>query len=232
MEEVYHLLITLQDDVQSQQMAAYMRDQFAFLGIRTPVRRQVAKSALTEAKKSGRIDWSFVELCWASDFREHHYLAIDYLLTMSAHLKKADLPKIEQLLLVDPWWDTVDALSGVVAKMVLQEPTLKSDMSRWSTADSIWLRRSAIIHQLLLKEQTDTDLLRLILLNNLGTKEFFINKAIGWSLRDYAKTDAHWIERFLAGYSERMASLSIKEAKKYFNQNIYKLQLHDSHLAN
>lgn len=115
MEEVYHLLITLQDDLQSQQMAAYMRDQFAFLGIRTPVRRQAAKSALTEAKKSGRIDWSFVDLCWASGFREHHYLAIDYLLTMSAHLKKADLPKIEQLLLVDPWWDTVDALSGVVA---------------------------------------------------------------------------------------------------------------------
>lgn len=218
MEEVYHLLITLQDDVQSQQMAAYMRDQFAFLGIRTPVRRQVAKSALTEAKKSGRIDWSFVELCWASDFREHHYLAIDYLLTMSAHLKKADLPKIEQLLLVDPWWDTVDALSGVVAKMVLQEPTLKSDMSRWSTADSIWLRRSAIIHQLLLKEQTDTDLLRLILWNNLGTKEFFINKAIGWILREYAKTDPAWVRHFIATYRDQMSSLSIREASKYLNR--------------
>jgi len=217
MEEVYHLLITLQDDLQSQQMAAYMRDQFAFLGIRTPVRRQAVKSALTEAKKSGRIDWSFVDLCWASGFREHHYLAIDYLLTMSAHLKKADLPKIEQLLLVDPWWDTVDALSGVVAKMVLQEPTLKSDMRRWSTADSIWLRRSAIIHQLLLKEQTDTDLLRLILLNNLGTKEFFINKAIGWSLRDYAKTDPAWVRLFLTTYKDQLAPLSVREASKHLD---------------
>lgn len=218
MEEVYQALFALQDDVQSQKMAAYMRNQFVFLGIRTPIRRQTAKTALVEAKKRGVIDWAFIDVCWQSEYREHHYLAIDYLAAMASFLNKEDLPKIEALLLQHAWWDSVDALGTVISKMVLQDPTLKREMLRWSVADSIWLRRSAIIHQLLLKHQTDTELLRVILVNNFGTKTFFINKAIGWSLRDYAKTDPEWVRRFLTVYSEQMAPLSIREASKYLDQ--------------
>lgn len=218
MNEVYQTLITLQDDTRSQKMAAYMRHQFTFLGVTAPIRRQVAKTALRQAQAAGVIDWLFVDVCWQSQYREHHYLAIDYLVAMTAYLKKEDLSKIEAMLLQHPWWDSIDAFSEVISKMVIQEPVLKQEMLRWSTSESLWLRRSAIIHQLLLKKQADTELLRIILLNNFGTKEFFINKSIGWSLREYAKTDPAWVRHFIATYRDQMSSLSIREASKYLNR--------------
>ena len=81
--------------------------------------------------------------------------------------------------------------------------------------DNIWLRRVAIDHQLLRKEKTDTNLLEKILVNNLNHTEFFINKAIGWALRDYSKTNPQWVKDFIEKYKNNMASLSIREASKY-----------------
>jgi 3-methyladenine DNA glycosylase AlkD len=88
-------------------------------------------------------------------------------------------------------------------------------MLAWSVDDNIWLRRIAIDHQLLRKEKTDTALLEAIIENNFGQKEFFINKAIGWSLRDYSKTNPEWVRAFVEKYRDKLAPLSIKEASKY-----------------
>nr|WP_088793636.1 DNA alkylation repair protein [Streptococcus pneumoniae] len=85
----------------------------------------------------------------------------------------------------------------------------------WSLSDNIWLRRVAIDHQLLRKEKTNTQLMEKILLHNLNQTEFFINKAIGWILRDYSKTNPTWVTCFIDENKERMAELSIKEASKY-----------------
>ena len=85
----------------------------------------------------------------------------------------------------------------------------------WSQSDNIWLRRVAIDHQLLRKEKTDTALLEQILRNNLGQTEFFINKAIGWALRDYSKTNPEWVKNFIRQHHGKMAPLSIREASKY-----------------
>ncbi len=79
-------------------------------------------------------------------------MAIDYLVAMTVYLKKEDLSKIEAMLLQHPWWDSIDAFSEVISKMVIQEPVLKQEMLRWSTSESLWLRRSAIIHQLLFEK--------------------------------------------------------------------------------
>ena len=88
-------------------------------------------------------------------------------------------------------------------------------MIGWSLDEDFWLRRIAIDHQLLQKEKTDIVLLEKILVNNLNQPEFFITKAIGWSLRDYSKTNPHWVQDFLGKYQHKMASLSIREASKY-----------------
>lgn len=113
------------------------------------------------------------------------------------------------------WWDSIDGLDELVGKIVLNHPEAKTVILDWSVDDDFWLRRLAIDHQLLEKENTDTELLEQILVNNLNQTEFFINKAIGWSLRDYSKTNPDWVRMFINKYRNQMASLSIREASKY-----------------
>jgi len=88
-------------------------------------------------------------------------------------------------------------------------------MLKWSVDEDFWVRRVAIDHQLGRKEKTNTDLLEKILTNNFGSKEFFINKAIGWALRDYSKTNPDWVRYFIGKYKNKMDKLSIREGSKY-----------------
>ncbi len=127
----------------------------------------------------------------------------------------ADLPRLKQLAQTKSWWDSIDGLDKLVGKIVLDNPEAKQTILEWSLDDDFWLRRIAIDHQLLQKEKTDTELLEKILINNLNQTEFFINKAIGWSLRDYSKTNPDWVRAFLDTYRSQMAGLSIREASKY-----------------
>ena len=99
--------------------------------------------------------------------------------------------------------------------MVAGHPELEEVFLKWSLSDNIWLRRVAIDHQLLRKEKTNVQLMEKILLNNMDQTEFFINKAIGWALRDYSKTNPEWVARFIEKNQKRMAELSIREASKY-----------------
>ena len=142
-------------------------------------------------------------------------MAANYLKAMQSYLKDSDLPKLEQLVVTKSWWDTVDILDRVVGSLVYDKPELEKIILQWSLSDNIWLRRVAIDHQLLRKENTNVQLMEKILLNNLDRTEFFINKAIGWALRDYSKTNPTWVAGFIEKNKERMADLSIKEASKY-----------------
>ncbi|GEB28025.1 DNA alkylation repair protein [Enterococcus casseliflavus] len=213
--QVYDTMTGLADQERSEKMAAYMRHQFDFIGIPTPVRRQQEKATFKAAKQTKTVDWDFIDHCWQSSYREHQYLAIDYLVVMEPFLAAIDLAKIEQLVITKAWWDSVDALSEVVRKLVRRLPALKAEMLRWSLEENLWLRRVAILHQLLQKEQMDRPLLEEVLVNNLGSSEFFINKAVGWSLRDYAKTNPQWVQDFLLRYQTSLALLTIREASKY-----------------
>ncbi len=207
-------LLAHADSEQAQPMKAYMKNHFDFLGVRTPDRRKVAKTFFKDFQAPG-IDWDFVEACWAKPYREFQYIAIDYLVTKKKALVLDDLPRLKKLAQTKSWWDTIDGLDKLVGKIVLDNPEAKQMILEWSVDDDFWLRRIAIDHQLLQKEKTDTELLEQILINNLNQTEFFINKAIGWSLRDYSKTNPDWVRAFLAKYSSQMANLSIREASKY-----------------
>jgi mutator protein MutT len=196
-------------------MAAYMRNMFPFLGIKTPRRKALEKPFLKAASKNGDIDWELVYDCWTQPEREFQYLAEDYLGVKKERLVSADLEHIKRLALTKSWWDTVDSLDLLAGSIALKYPEMSDTLLEWSVDDNFWLRRLAIDHQLLRKEKTDVALLARIIENNLGSDEFFINKAIGWSLRDYSKTNPRWVRDFIAAHKDKMAQLSIREAGKY-----------------
>lgn len=214
--EIFETLRAHSDAHAALQMSAYMKNRFPFLGIPTPLRRTLAKDFLKERVKAEGIDWAFVSDCFAQEEREYQYLALDYLGRVKTRIPRADIARIEQLIQTKSWWDSVDSFDQVVGNMILAYPGLKDTHIRiWMSADNIWLRRVAIDCQLTLKTQTDMRLLADVILANLGSKEFFINKAIGWSLRDYSKTDRLWVAAFIALHREQMHPLSIREGGKY-----------------
>lgn len=155
----------------------------------------------------------------AAECREFQYLVYDYLLALNDFVIFADMPKLKRYAQTKPWWDTIDFLDQVIGNLSLRDERAKAVMREWAHADDIWLRRIAIDHQLGHKEKTDTALLEEIIAANLGSDEFFINKAIGWSLRDYARHDPDWVRAFLRRYSGQMSALSIREASRHLKED-------------
>ena len=196
-------------------MAKYMRNLFSFYGIPTPRRKKLYRDILKEEKKRKTVDWKFLNQCYMDEHREFQYLAADYLIALNDFLVYDDIPKIRKYVKEKQWWDTIDCLDRVIGDIGLRDKRVDELMLEWSTDGDFWVRRIAIDHQLLRKEKTNTVLLEKIIVNNLGSNEFFINKAIGWSLRDYSKTDPEWVRNFIDRYRDRMDKLSIREAGKY-----------------
>ena len=203
------------DEENAISMSKYLRNLFKFYGIPTPKRKTIYKDFLKEEKKSKKIDWDFLDKCYEDEHREFQYLVSDYLIAMNAFLTYEDIPKIKKYIKSKQWWDTIDFLDRVIGEIGLRNSRVDDLMLEWSKDDDFWIRRIAIDHQLCRKEKTNTELLEKIIVNNFGSDEFFINKAIGWALRDYSKTNPLWVKEFLNKYQDKMDNLSIKEASKY-----------------
>ena len=203
------------NEKQAISMKKYMRNLFDFYGIQTPKRKALYKDFLKEEKKAKTIDWNFLDECYNDPHREFQYLVYDYLLALNDYLTYDDIQKIKKYAKTKQWWDTIDFLDKVIGNIGLKDKKVDELMLKWSKDEDFWLRRLAIDHQLGRKEKTNTDLLKQIIINNLGSNEFFINKAIGWSLRDYSKTNPKWVKDFIQKHKDQMNKLSIKEASKY-----------------
>ena len=195
-------------------MKAYMKNKFEFLGVKTPARRKLAKTFFKQQTDSV-IDWNFINEAWNNPYRELQYASLDYLESRKKLLIPSDLSHLKKLAQTKSWWDTIDFLDRLVGSIIARFPETKEIILAWSRDEDIWLRRLAIDHQLLRKEETDTELLEKILVNNLGQTKFFINKAIGWALRDYSKTNPDWVRDFIERHRAEMATLSIREGSKY-----------------
>ena len=216
-EEIFDLFREHADAQKAAEMSAYMRDLFPFLGIQKPQRKKLQREFLKAAKKAAcyeSVDWDFVTTCWTME-REFQYLALDYLQVVQSQLTQEDIPRLRELVVTRSWWDTVDSLDAIIGAIALRFPEVNAVLLAWSTDEDFWLRRIAIDFQLQYKELTDTALLEAIIENNFGQKEFFINKAIGWALREYSKTDPQWVDDFVDRHREQLAPLSIREASKY-----------------
>lgn len=213
-EDIFQGLKEIANPEDAIHMKAYMKDQFEFLGVKTPVRRKLSK-VFFKKNSSLAIDWKFIHQAWDNPYREMQYVVLDYLQLKQKALTPSDLPKIKKLAQTKPWWDTIDFLCRSVGYISLHYPETKKIVLDWSRDKDFWLRRIAIEHQLLQKEETDVQLLEQILINNLNQTEFFINKAIGWALRDYSKTNPDWVLEFIEKYKDKLSKLSIKEGSKY-----------------
>ncbi|WP_195362766.1 DNA alkylation repair protein [Lactococcus lactis] len=215
----------------AEKQAAYLRHQFEFIGLKTPERRLLAKDFLKEKKGDKQIDWELVFEFWNLPEREFQYLALDYLHQMKKWLIFDDMEKIKKLTVSKSWWDTVDALDELIGHLLLtgrKQATeddstayeqVKTLVKEWAQAENFWLRRIAIDCQLSFKNQTDLELLSYNIEKNLlgssFAEEFFITKAIGWALRDLAKTNSAWVIKFIEEHENKMAKLSIREASKH-----------------
>ena len=213
--KLYEEMIRHKNEEQAQKMSKYMLNKFEHIGIKTPERREIFKNFFKEYKNEEKIEWEFVNKCWENKYREFQYVATDYLKNMKDKLTIDDIPKFKRLILEKSWWDTIDNLDMTIGALALKDSNVNKILLEWSLDENIWLRRIAIDHQLLRKEKTNAELLEKILKNNLGQAEFFINKAIGWALRDYSKTNPERVKNFIEENKEKMAKLSIKEASKY-----------------
>ena len=203
------------DREKAEKMAAYMKNQFSFHGIQSPERRKITTQLFKDWQiKTMPVDWGFVTALWEMPEREYQYVALDYLKRMQKCLDAGDLPKIKKLITTKSWWDTVDILaSNVTGQIVRAHPDQAELMDEWIEDDNLWVRRTAILHQLSYKNETDQDRLFSYCRIHGSDPEFFIAKAIGWALREYGKTSPQAVTAFV----ERTAlqKLSKREALKY-----------------
>ena len=203
------------NELLAESMSKYMQDKFRFLGVRGATRTEIYKKYFPDARNTKTIDWDFVENCWNKEEREFQYVVVYYLKAMQKFLKREDISRLKYLIVTKSWWDTIDLLAKVVGSLIIRIEGYDQIMLEWSKDSNIWLRRVAILYQLSLKDKVDKQVLDKILVNNLGDSEFFINKAIGWALRDYSKYNPEWVREFIKKNKENMANLSIREASKY-----------------
>ncbi|MGW0567099.1 MULTISPECIES: DNA alkylation repair protein [Streptomyces] len=195
---------------------AYMKDIAPFLGLTTPDRRALSRTVLLGTPPPDEADCTAVALrCWRLPEREYQYFAVDYLRRHVRRLSSGFLPVTRQLVSTAPWWDTVDLLAAhVVGGLVTADPKLRTDMDRWIEDDDLWVVRTALLHQLRHKDATDAERLFAYCARQSGHPDFFVRKAIGWSLREYAKTDPDAVREFVARERDRLSPLSVREALK------------------
>jgi 3-methyladenine DNA glycosylase AlkD len=207
------------DDAAAPAMRAYLRDQFDFLGITSPVRVARSREAIGGLAAPGAADLEAIaRACWARDEREYQYFAVWYL---RRHVKVLPAPFIDtarDLIVTKSWWDTVDDLAQNVLGPLVQAHALQTTMDAWIDDDSLWLARAALLHQCRFKTATDADRLFRYCERRAADTEFFIRKAIGWALREHSKTDPDAVRAFVAAHDAQLSGLSKREALKWLDR--------------
>ena len=197
-------------------MAAYLKNHFKCYGIKAPIRNEIQKKWICELNKTSVDRWDIVYLLWDKDQREYQYIAIDYLNRMpkKGYQKDDDL-KLEEIITTKSWWDSVDSIaSNYVGTYFKQFPQqIEPVITRWRNSDDLWLNRTCLIFQLKYKEDVDFELLKDLIKQFQPNKEFFIQKAIGWSLRQYSKFNPKAVADFVEEIN--LQGLARREAIKY-----------------
>lgn len=211
-------LTELADPAAAQAMAAYMKTDMPFFGVKTPQRVPIGREVAHRWPPPSQDEYEhLVRAFWAQPERECRYLAVGLAGHHRAFVTAASLPLYRDLIVAGAWWDLVDAIaSDLVGTVLLRERLATTPIMRaWLEDDHLWLRRTAIICQLGHKEHTDTALLFDACRARAHEREFFIRKAIGWALRQYARTDPDAVRAFLAEMGDRLSPLSRREAAKH-----------------
>ena len=178
---------------------AYMKDHFEFFGIKTPKRREIQKPFLIKKYLPPKKDLEkIVKILWNKPEREYQYFSQELTKKYHSQIGKKDIDLYEYMVINKSWWDTVDFISShLIGNYFKNYPDQREKyVETWIASKNMWLQRSSILFQLNYKENLDTGLLSYVIHSLLGSKEFFINKAIGWILRNYSRTNPDWVIDF------------------------------------
>jgi 3-methyladenine DNA glycosylase AlkD len=199
-------------------MAEYMKTDTPFYGVQKAGRTRITRELKRRFPPDNREGYTgLVRSLWSLPHREEKYIALAYARAFDVYVDAASMPLFKTLIVEGAWWDFVDeAATKLVGGALQKEPaSVTPIMASWIADEDLWLRRTSIICQLGRKASTNRELLEHACIANLSDTEFFIRKAIGWSLREYAKTDPHWVRRFVETHSDEMSGLSVREATKH-----------------
>lgn len=200
------------------QQKAYMKGQFDFYGMKAPVRRELTKPFLLKSYLPPKNELAdLVRTLWLKPKRDYQYFAMDLSFKYVKQLEEKDIELFEFMVENQSWWDTVDFVAVKLMGAYFKKFPEKIDayVSKWLASRNIWLQRSALLFQLKWKTEINTVLMSSTINALTGSKEFFINKAIGWILREYSRTDAVWVEDFVR--KTNLHSLSKREALRLMN---------------
>jgi 3-methyladenine DNA glycosylase AlkD len=208
------------DPVKAPVMQAYMKSAMPYYGVSAPQLRKICKTTFADLQFASGPDWQaqVLELWRNARFREERYAA----LYLAGHKRAllfqtvSAMKVYEELIVTGAWWDYVDHIaSHRVGQILRNSPApMRRKMLSWSKSNNLWKRRTAILCQLRFKAETDLDLLYACIEPSVGSQEFFLRKAIGWALRQYAWTDNAEIKRYVELNRARLSGLSCREALK------------------
>ena len=217
---VHAALRAAADPPRAPAMQAYMRSAQPFLGVRVPEVRRLTGALARERPPSSvaGLREAATALWRGATHREERYAAVALTGLPMARGALDLLPLYEEVITTGAWWDHVDGVAPRIRDLLLAHPGTMAPLLRdWARSPDRWLRRSAVIAQLGAKDRTDTALLAEVVAVNAADPEFFVRKAIGWALRDHARTDPGWVRRFLAEHE--LSPLSRREAAKHLGQD-------------
>ena len=211
----------LADAERAKAMKAYLLNQFEFVGLPAPVRRQAVRAL-------GKVVWTRESVLyaaaqlWQKPEREYRYTAVDLLRQHGRLLQVQDLSAVRDLLQRESWWETVDGLSAVISDVLHRACHGKGQtadhaamMDEWVNHSDFWVRRAAMLHQLGWRLDTSEQRLFGYAIQLAHDKEFFIRKAIGWALRDYARWNPQAVTDFVVQHREVLSPLTVREAAKH-----------------
>jgi 3-methyladenine DNA glycosylase AlkD len=218
LNQVKSIFQGLSDTTKALKMSAYLKDQFAFIGIATPERRDALKS-LNDMDFNESQLLEIAESLWLLPEREYRYAAIDLLDRNCKRIKTASIMRLLDLVQREPWWETVDGLASVISDVIARtennDMTAQAMMDEAITHNSFWVRRVALTHQLGWRLKTDEERLFRYAITVSKEKEFFIRKAIGWALRDYARWNPEAVKSFVSINEHQFSRLTFREATKH-----------------
>ncbi|MCK5823583.1 MAG: DNA alkylation repair protein [Bacteroidales bacterium] len=202
------------------QQKAYLKNQFDFYGIKTPLRRKIQKPFFESDVLPKKSDLEkIVKKLWAKPQREYQYFTQELLFQYRKKFEKDDIKILEFMITHKSWWDTVDLISSkLVGEYFKIYPFQKNKyINKWLSSNNIWLQRTCVLFQLNYKEALDKELLSFIINSLLGSDEFFINKSIGWILRSYSRVNPKWVIDFVN--KTELDKLSVREGIRLINKN-------------
>lgn len=198
----------------------YLKNKFEFLGIMKNQRSDLEKNFISEYKQE--LSFEIIEamkILHNLEFREYSYTAQNLGLKNVRKFEFKDILEIMKLTEINSWWENTDGYNMIIKRWLKENPEyIETFTDEFGKSDNMWLRRSSIICQLGLKENTNFEALKKVILYNINDEEFFIQKATGWALRDYSKSNPLIVEKFFNEHETKLSSLALREGKKYLNK--------------